>query len=373
MSETRFWDPEIVRNIINSESVQLKDLAHIAGLNIENVLRYGELKDLDLRSQDLQGVDLSEIDLSKSITDATTILNDDRALIGGTTKVIEQYVAAVANAYNMPDWRKVWKRFRFMLGKPTKFMFFVGDPRDIMSFIQHGAADELSIPVINASSGYFARRVAFVECAAEQSLSQTIIGFIEKHRPSLLTEHNSSEAASRQLELPLHDEPPKIRRKAPVSTNLNRVILSFRKSEQISDICLIIKESEERTTMRNLQRQIADLVRTGTRLRYLFLCDNDRLSLSSWRRSLVKDHETNLINEAEGLTQGLSGHLRSISTSMLDHVRFTAPFIRQLSQTYPQWQDAGGAVASAGVRAIGKARELPINVGATDLRLALSQ
>jgi hypothetical protein len=373
MNKTKFWDPEIIDRIINSESIQLKDLAYIAGLKIEDVLQYGELRGVDMRFQDLHGVDLSEIDLSDSITDETTIVDDFRTFIGGTENIIDQYFLAVSNSYDMPDWRPIWKQFRFMIGKPTKFMFFDGNSADIINFIRHTISSDQPMPIMSASSGYFARRVAFVECDASQSLHQTMMAFFERYCPSLLIEHISSDIASTQLELPLHDGPFKIRRKAPAPAKLNRVIMSLRKSERISDICLVISEPRDPASTRSLQKEITDLIRSGVRLRYLFLCNSDALASSNWRRSLVKDHETRIITESESLTQGLSGYLRSISTSMLGNVQFTAPFSRQLTQTFPRWQDADGAVASAGVRAIKKARNIPISVGAADLRFAIAQ
>jgi hypothetical protein len=370
MSNVRFWNPEIVRQIIASESIQLKDLAHIAGLELENVLKFGEIRGLDMRFQDLSGINLSGIDLSTSIIDGTTIIDDSRSVIGGTDTIINQYLDAITNSYNMADWRMTWRTFRSAFGKPTKFVFFVGDSRDITSIIRQGFDKNTSIPFISTSGGYYARRVAFVECAPNQSLYQAIISFFQIYCPTLLSELSSSEIASRQLELPLNDGPPKIRRRAPTSTNLNRVISSLRKSERISDICLIIDEPRERTSMRDLQKEIADFVRAGTRLRYLFLCNDDRLALSSWRRSLVKDKDTSLI-ESGNHAQVHSGHLRSITAAMSDHIRFTSPFTRNLNQAYSQWNDARKAVASAGIHAIEKARRLPISVGTADLRSAL--
>jgi hypothetical protein len=373
MNKTRFWDSEVIYRIINSESMQLKDLAYLAGLRIENVLQYGELRGVDMRFQDLNGIDLSEIDLSESITDETTLVDDYRTFIGGTENIIEQYFSAISNAYDMPDWRPIWKRFRFMIGKPTKFMFFLGNSTDIMSFIRHTASNDQPIPIISVSSGYFARRVAFIECDADKSLDQSVMSFFESHYPSFLVEQDSSVASSTQLELPLHDGPLRIRRKPATPTKLNRVITSLRKSERISDICLIINEPLDPIKIRNLQKEITGFIRSRVRLRYLFLCNTDTLISSSWRRSLVKDQEITVINESDSLTLGLSGYLRSISTSMLGNVKFTAPFISQLFQTIPKWQDADGAVASAGVHAIQRARNIPISVGMADLRFAIAQ
>jgi hypothetical protein len=372
MADHRFWDSRIITRIVESESFQLKELAEIAGLDPEYVLRYGDLRGLDFRGQDLRGIDLANVDLSQCIVDSFTCLDDRRSLAGGASRLTEAFLEAVDRSYDMPDVIGIYRQLRYALSSHIKFLFIVGRSTDVLDIIRSQGDVESPLAIINSSRGYYGRRAALIEAVPDMTLHDSVLDFIHRNFPALMVANQDRKDALRQLELPLRDKMAESVRRGRPHPSFEQSLSNLRKAERITDIWLVVNAHSSEGALRSLQSEVAGLARSRTRLRFLFLCRDEELFSSGWRKSVARDRDSGLITGINPLDGGWSGYLRSISSSMTGNIKFTPQFTRQLNKNCSEWQAAQGAVASAGVKAIAKARKLPIGVGVADLRSALS-
>lgn len=363
-----FWDQEIIANIAHAPTIQIKQLAQIAGISVNDIFQYGDISRVDLRGQDLSGVDLTKVDLSTSLYDATTIIDDQRALRGGQEALLLAVENAINNARDLPKTKELSARLRGLLLQSLRAIFFIGSKEDFGRAFS--APSDADIPFENArvSGGYYKRDSLVINSNPNRPALQTFLDFVESTTPSLMRDLNSSRIQSAQLELPLQDENTPTPAKIPESVNLNRIIQQFKKHEKVGAIWLTIDTDLSDDDIKNIQQDIAKILRLGIKLNFVFLCPDLKFLHSVWRKSMIIDSEVSEFRTDYFRNQGIEGYLRSICASIPNTLKYTFPATSLLNSQSYDWLSAKDVVRLATKIAILKSRKLPIAIGIRHVR-----
>ena len=369
MSNKNFWSDDIVAQIVDPSNIQIKKLASIAGISLDELFRKGDFRGVDLRNQDLRGIYLEDTDFTGAIIDNTTLIEGKRRPISDKSLIENEIIEAIFTVFDLLEIDSIWKSFYKEFRANRNFIFCIGNPKIAYHALDTNTTKLKDINIAKINSGYFSKRMAIIQIRSA-SIAENLIDSIEKSFPSVIQIDSNQQNSLRQFELPFADAPIRNQSAKTGLSSLDRTISNLKRLEKINQVWVVIDVSD-RNSIKNIQRQISSLIKRDTRLKYIFLSTDTNFLESSWRKSIISNHNSSLLEYSKIANVKILDALRVVEKSAKGKVIFSSKFKSEISIRHSSWDTASQHLIEIIKNTVPESNSTPINIGIAELKKTL--